>query len=140
MNEAITGTLSYNGQRCTALKLLFVLSKHAETFVEMFVKKVELQSVGLPWQTFGGESSYSKITPLPNQKRIQYMKQLLEDAIEKGAKVMNKEGGTVVGGANSTLMVPAVLYPVIPDMRIYHEEQVRTSEVESIEWCETNRN
>lgn len=130
LKEAITGTLSYNGQRCTALKLLFVPTKHADTFVQQFVKKVEAQTVGLPWQTFGDEStSYSKITPLPNQKRIQYMKDLMEDAIKKGAKIMNKNGGTVVGGENSTLMVPAVLYPVTKDMRIYHEEQVCTIEL-----------
>ena len=37
--ECITGTLSYNGQRCTALKLLFVHTSIVDKFVEMFVEK-----------------------------------------------------------------------------------------------------
>jgi len=38
---------------------------------------------------------------------------------------MNRNGGKVVGGddSESTLMIPAVLYPVTPEMRIYEEEQ-----------------
>ena len=79
--------------------------------------------VGLPWQQFG-EGKFSKVTPLPNAKRIQYMKELIDDATSKGAKIMNEKGGTLVGGTESTLMVPAVLYPVTSDMKVYHEEQV----------------
>jgi glyceraldehyde-3-phosphate dehydrogenase (NADP+) len=56
------------------------------------------------------------------------MKSLIDDATSKGAKVMNKDGGTILGGSESTLMVPAVLYPVTPDMKIYSEEQVRIME------------
>lgn len=79
--------------------------------------------VGLPWQQFGNDAKFSKITPLPNTKRIQYMKELIDDAVGKGAKIMNKDGGSLVGGPDSTLMVPAVLYPVTPEMKVYHEEQ-----------------
>lgn len=120
--ETVTGTLSFNGQRCTALKLLFVPKKHSDAFVNAFVKKVEALPVGLPWQQFG-EGKFSKVTPLPNAKRIQYMKELIDDAVSKGAKVVNKDGGSLVGGPESTLMVPAVLYPVTSDMKVYHEEQ-----------------
>jgi glyceraldehyde-3-phosphate dehydrogenase (NADP+) len=41
LTETIAGTLSYNGQRCTALKLLFVPKVHAAAFTKAFVKKVE---------------------------------------------------------------------------------------------------
>ena len=51
------------------------------------------------------------------------MRELIDDAVAKGAKVVNKDGGTVIGGSESTLMVPAVLYPVTSDMKVYHEEQ-----------------
>lgn len=122
LTETITGTLSYNGQRCTALKLLFVPEKYADAFTEAFVSKVESLPVGLPWQKFD-EGKFSKITPLPNKKRVDYMKELIDDALRKGAKVMNKDGGTIIGGPESTLMVPAVLYPVTSNMRVYHEEQ-----------------
>jgi glyceraldehyde-3-phosphate dehydrogenase (NADP+) len=121
LEETILGSLSFNGQRCTALKLLFVPTAHAGTFAQEFAERVESLTVGLPWQTSKG--AYSKITPLPNQKRVDYMKSLIDDATSKGAKILNKDGGSVIGGPDSTLMVPAVLYPVTPEMNIYMEEQ-----------------
>ena len=51
------------------------------------------------------------------------MKELIEDAVSKGARIMNKDGGSVIDGDESTLMIPAVLYPVTPEMKIYEEEQ-----------------
>mmetsp|Transcript_12091 Transcript_12091/g.25754 ORF Transcript_12091/g.25754 Transcript_12091/m.25754 type:complete len:587 (-) Transcript_12091:57-1817(-) len=125
IKETITGTLSYNGQRCTALKLLFVPKAHSEQFATMLAKKIESLSVGLPWEST--DSKFSQITPLPYQGRVDYMKSLISDAVEKGAKILNKNGGKVVGegvnGGESTLMVPALLYPVTPDMKVYEEEQ-----------------
>ncbi|KAL7537655.1 hypothetical protein ACHAXR_007980, partial [Thalassiosira sp. AJA248-18] len=125
MKETIAGTLSYNGQRCTALKLLFVPKGHSEQFANMLAEKVESMSVGLPWESTN--SKYSQITPLPNQGRVEYMKALIADAVEKGARIVNKNGGMIVGagggGGESTLMIPAVLYPVTPEMRVYNEEQ-----------------
>jgi len=51
------------------------------------------------------------------------MKELISDAVGKGAKILNKDGGKIIGGSDSTLMVPAVLYNVTPEMKLYHEEQ-----------------
>jgi glyceraldehyde-3-phosphate dehydrogenase (NADP+) len=121
LKETITGTLSYNGQRCTALKLLFVPKEYSTQFANMLAEKVESMSVGLPWERTN--SIYSQITPLPYAGRVDYMKELIDDAIEKGARIVNKNGGTVIGDGESTLMVPAILYPVTPDMRVYEEEQ-----------------
>lgn len=115
LNEIVLGSLSFNGQRCTALKLIFVPRSNAKDFAQMLAKKVEALRVGLPWQNHAedtGEPLLSNITPLPNEGRIQYMNALLTDATSKGAEVMNEKGGTVIGGDDSTLMIPAVLYPV----------------------------
>lgn len=122
IDEAVTGSTSYNGQRCTALKIIFVPHEQAEVFIEKFVTKVEDLAIGLPWDS-SKDGGYPKVTPLPNQKRISYMKQLIDDAISKGAKIVNKNGGSIIGGADSTLMVPAVLFPVTKDMDVYYEEQ-----------------
>jgi len=116
LQEAILGALSFNGQRCTALKLFFVPNRFADKFAQALAERVSQLSVGLPWES-------SSITPLPSLARIAYMKSLLDDAIDKGAKIVNAGGGEVIGGSESTLMVPAVLYPVTEDMKIYHEEQ-----------------
>jgi len=122
MKETIAGTLSFNGQRCTALKLLFVPKKNAEEFTKMLAERVENMSIGLPTELHNDEK-YSKITPLPNMKRVQYMKELIDDAVGKGARIVNKNGGMIIGGGESTLMIPAVLYPVTSDMKLFEEEQ-----------------
>lgn len=122
LDEAVLGALSFNGQRCTALKIFFAPQDHGDKFAHAMAQRVENYTVGLPWQTFAGES-YSNITPLPGKNRIEFMKELIDDAVAKGAKIINQGGGTIIGGSESTLMVPAVLYPVTPEMKIYREEQ-----------------
>ena len=122
IKETITGTLSFNGQRCTALKLLFVPKKNAEQFTNMLAEKVERMSIGLPDELHSNEK-YSQITPLPYMKRVQYMKELIDDAVSKGARIINKDGGKLIGGGESTLMIPTVLHPVTDDMKLFEEEQ-----------------
>lgn len=127
LDQAMLGALSFNGQRCTALKLFFAPTEYGDDFAVMMAKRVEDMSVGLPWQNWNPEESkspsYSKITPLPDRKRVEYMQKLIEDAVSKGANIINENGGEIIGGSESTLMVPAVVYPVTPEMDLYHEEQ-----------------
>jgi len=113
ISECITGALSYNGQRCTALKILFVHENMIETFLRKFSEKVDDLNIGLPWK----ESV--QITPLPSLSQVEYMKELMEDAQIHGAEIINKLGGQI----NETFVYPTVLYPVNKNMKIYHEEQ-----------------
>lgn len=59
------------------------------------------------------------ITPLPDVERTQYFTDLVNDAVQHGAAVVNPGGGRV----DNTIFYPAVLYPVTPAMRLYSEEQ-----------------
>jgi len=111
--ECITGTLSYNGQRCTALKLLFVHTSIVDKFVEMFVEKCDAMKMALPWE------DGVKITPLPEPNKPSYLKELIEDATAKGAKVMNGRGGQ----QNGPMVAPTVVFPCKPEMRVWQEEQ-----------------
>jgi glyceraldehyde-3-phosphate dehydrogenase (NADP+) len=113
VNECVTGTLSYNGQRCTALKMLFVHTNVLDEFLSRFAQGIAGLKCGMPWED--GVS----ITPLPEPGKIEYLTRLVEDATRDGARVMNEGGGTV----NATFFYPAVLCPVKPSMRIYREEQ-----------------
>lgn len=119
IDNLVTGSLSYNGQRCTAIKLIFIPEDLSEMIVPKLVEKVQQLAVGLPWQQTSGK--YSKITPLPNPGRIKYMKELLQDATDQGATLYS--GGEILGGPESTLMTPAVVGPIQPGMRLYNEEQ-----------------
>jgi glyceraldehyde-3-phosphate dehydrogenase (NADP+) len=113
VKEHITGTLSYNGQRCTALKMCFVHSKIIQAFLEKYTAALEKLKYGMPWE------KDVQITPLPEPDKTEYLNALVEDAKTHGAKVINKNGGTF----NKTFFYPAVLYPVNSKMKIYTEEQ-----------------
>ncbi|CAA7388344.1 NADP-dependent glyceraldehyde-3-phosphate dehydrogenase [Chryseobacterium fistulae] len=113
VNECVLGALSFNGQRCTALKLIFVQKDIAEEFTKRLTKAVSEMKAGLPWE------KDVKITPLPEVNKPSYLKECIEDALSKGAKVLNEEGGYNEG----SFVFPAVVYPVNHDMKLYHEEQ-----------------
>ena len=113
VKECITGTLSYNGQRCTALKLLFVHEKIVDEFNRLFVAAVDAMKLGLPWE------SGVQLTPLPEPSKPKYLDDLIEDAVGKGAKVMNGLGRQ----QNGPFVRPTVLYPCSKEMRVWQEEQ-----------------
>lgn len=113
VKEAVSGALSFNGQRCTALKILFVHQSIADDFVQKLADEVSALKLGMPWQ------DGVHITPLPEPGKTAYLTALLNDALSHGAKVVNPGGGTVAG----SMFAPAVLYPVNPQMRLYQEEQ-----------------
>jgi glyceraldehyde-3-phosphate dehydrogenase (NADP+) len=113
VNECITGSLSFNGQRCTALKILFVHKSIVDSFIKKFNDSVAKLKPGMPWDA--GVS----LTPLPEPGKTDYLKGLVEDAKQNGAKVMNDHGGESL----NTFFHPAVLYPVNNKMKVYYEEQ-----------------
>ena len=112
IKECISGTLSYNGQRCTALKILYVHESIVDEFNRRFSEAVDALPFGMPWEdTF--------LTPLPEPSKPAYIQELIQDAKAKGAKVLNKKGGELT----ENYSFPAVMYPVNNSMRLYHEEQ-----------------
>ncbi|MEP0302623.1 MAG: aldehyde dehydrogenase family protein, partial [Maribacter dokdonensis] len=60
-----------------------------------------------------------KLTPLPEPDKAAYIQGLIDDALSKGAKIINKKGGQHF----DNYIWPAVLYPVTKEMRVYQEEQ-----------------
>ena len=113
VDECIAGTLSFNGQRCTALKVLYVHESVVNEFNKRFTAKVDALKFGNPWE------SGVKLTPLPEVEKPGYIKELIADALEKGAKILNKKGGVLT----DNFIFPAVLYPVNTGMKVYSEEQ-----------------
>jgi len=112
VKECISGTLSFNGQRCTALKILYVHEDIKEEFLSKFVIAVDELKLGLPWEN-------TLLTPLPEPAKPKYISDLIENAVNLGAKIMNKKGGE----KQKNFVFPAVLYPVNKDMDVYKEEQ-----------------
>ncbi len=111
--ECVLGALSYNGQRCTALKILFVHRRVAEAFVERLAAAVGELVVGMPWE------DGVQITPLPEEGKCAWLTQLVAEATGGGARVVNPGGGHV----DHSLFYPAVLYPATPAMAACRVEQ-----------------
>ena len=113
VKECISGTLSFNGQRCTALKVIYVHEDIVDKFNKMFSDKVDQLNFGNPWD------DNAQLTPLPEPNKPKYINDLIFDAKQKGAEVLNINGGTT----SENYVFPAVLFPVTKEMDVYKEEQ-----------------
>jgi glyceraldehyde-3-phosphate dehydrogenase (NADP+) len=113
ISECIVGTTSFNGQRCTALKVVYVHEAIVDEFNKRFAAKVDALKFGNPWETG------VLLTPLPEPEKPAYIQELIDDATKKGAKILNENGGKTT----ENYIFPAVLYPVSKNMRVFEEEQ-----------------
>jgi glyceraldehyde-3-phosphate dehydrogenase (NADP+) len=113
INECVSGATSFNGQRCTALKVIYVHENIVEEFNKRFSEKVDALKFGNPWE------QGVQLTPLPEPGKTAYIQELIDDATSKGATIINKKGGETT----ENYIFPAILYPVSKDMRVYEEEQ-----------------
>jgi len=113
IDECIAGTLSFNGQRCTALKVLYVHKDIIDEFNRRFSLRVDALKFGNPWEPS------VKLTPLPEKDKPAYIQELIDDAKNLGAKIINEKGGHIT----ENYIFPAVLYPVKKSMRVFKEEQ-----------------
>jgi glyceraldehyde-3-phosphate dehydrogenase (NADP+) len=112
VSECLLGSLSFNGQRCTAIKIILVHESIVDQFLPKFCAAVDALKMGLPWE------AGVKITPLPEEAKPKFIADLVDDAIAKGARVVNSKYGW-----DRTFVRPAVVFPVNSSMRVYNEEQ-----------------
>ncbi|MCD0488737.1 NADP-dependent glyceraldehyde-3-phosphate dehydrogenase [Pedobacter sp. MC2016-14] len=113
VQETVLGSLSFNGQRCTALKIIFVHRSLADVFLKELEAAVAKLKFGMPWE------SGVALTPLPEPHKPAFLKECIDDAIAHGAAVINENGGAT----NASFVYPAIVYPVNKDMKLYTEEQ-----------------
>ncbi len=113
VKECMLGTLSFNGQRCTALKMIFVHNKVKDLFIKRFCEEVSKLKIGMPWE------KGVQITPLPEPQKPDYLTECIADAVAQGAQVMNEGGGEKF----NSFVFPAVVFPVKKGMKLYVEEQ-----------------
>lgn len=113
VSETVLGALSFNGQRCTAIKIVFVHKDVASDFLKKLEEAIAQLKFGMPWVP--GVS----LTPLPEPGKPEYLQGCIDDAILHGAKVVNENGGSTL----ASFFYPAVVYPVNEKMKLYREEQ-----------------
>ena len=112
VRECVKGAWSFNGQRCTALKVIYVHKEIREKFLKAFAEATDKLVMGSPLVD-------ADITPLPELGKIEAMQGYIEEAVSKGAQIINDRGGIVEGN----MMFPAILFPIERSTAIFREEQ-----------------
>lgn len=106
----VSGAFSYSGQRCTAVKRILVINEVADELITKLKELIEQLKIGNPLE------EQVDVVPLINERAADFVWNLIEDAKEKGAKLIY--GGKREGN----LIYPTLLDYVTTDMRVAWEE------------------
>lgn len=106
----IFGAFLYQGQICMSTERIIVDQKIADEYVAKFADRAKNLPVGDP------AKGACVLGPVISKGAATRLKDLLDDAVSKGAKVV--AGGSIEG----TIIPATVLDGVTPSMRIYAEE------------------
>ncbi len=110
---AIASKFRNAGQTCVCANRLLIQDEIYDAFAEKFTAAVRALKVG------NGEEAGVEIGPLIDQKAIEKVAELVDDAMEHGAKAPY---GGVAHAAGANFFTPTVLTDVTPAMRVNHEE------------------
>lgn len=111
-SDAMFAKFRNGGQACTSINRFFLHRDIKERFLEIFLPQVNALKVG------NGMDSQSDIGPLINMQAITKIRELLEDAVTKGAKII---AGTIPEGRN-LFVAPTVLEATPKNARVFSEE------------------
>jgi len=107
------GAFYNNGQSCCAVERIYVHESIYDKYVEEFVKEVKTYKVGLPTE----EGVY--VGPLTRKDQVKILQEQVNDAVEKGAKILT--GGKAMA-KNGFYFEPTVLIDVDHQMRVMQDE------------------
>lgn len=107
--DIVSGAYNYSGQRCTAIKRVIVMNEVADELISLMKKEIAKLTVGNP-------EDDCDITPLISDYAADVVQELINDAVDKGAKL-------VLGNIRDrNLLHPTLFDNVTADMRIAWEE------------------
>ncbi|WP_319430434.1 NAD-dependent succinate-semialdehyde dehydrogenase [Mycobacterium sp. RTGN5] len=113
VDGAMLAKMRNGGEACTAANRIHVANAVIEEFTDKFVKRMGEVNLG------NGLDPSAKLGPLVNTKQLAKVQELVDDAVDKGAKVAL--GGQAPGGPGN--FYPAtVLTDIPPNARILTEE------------------
>ncbi|GAM06593.1 aldehyde dehydrogenase [Novosphingobium sp. MBES04] len=110
MKAASFGAFMNQGQICMSTERIIVVDAVAEAFAEKFAAKVATMTTGDP------REGTSPLGAVVDQKTVNHVNSLIEDALSHGATLLT--GGT----ADSVLMPATVVSGVTDAMKIYRDE------------------
>ncbi len=110
VDTATFGIFNYQGQSCMASSRVIVEEDLYEEFCKGLAKKAATLKVGDP------TDADTVIGPLIRPQQCQFIDKQIEDAVEKGARVLTG------GKYDQSYFQPTVLADITPEMEIFHEE------------------
>ena len=117
LEKAATGLIGSKyrnaGQTCVCANRVYVQDSIKDKFLEIFKAKVDALTVG------NGMTSGVEVGPLINDKALQKVEHLLNDALGKGATLIT---GGDKNDASKLTFNPTIISDITPEMDIYREE------------------
>lgn len=117
LEKAATGLIGSKyrnaGQTCVCANRVYVQSSIKDKFLEIFKAKVDALKVG------NGMTTGVEVGPLINDKALQKVEHLLNDALDKGATLIT---GGDKNDASKLTFNPTIISNITPEMDIYREE------------------
>lgn len=117
LEKAATGLIGSKyrnaGQTCVCANRVYVQSSIKDKFLEIFKTKVDALKVG------NGMTAGVEVGPLINDKALQKVEHLLNDALGKGATLIT---GGDKNDASKLTFNPTIISNITPEMDIYREE------------------
>jgi len=107
---AVWGALTNAGQACVSIERVYVASELHDRFVDVVVREVRKLRTG------AGDDA--QIGPITRPEQVGVIREHLEDALKKGARVL--VGGP--DGIDGAFVPPTVLVGVTDEMKIMREE------------------
>ncbi|MDH4188592.1 MAG: aldehyde dehydrogenase family protein [Betaproteobacteria bacterium] len=104
------GSFMHQGQICMSVEKVLVHESVYDEFLRRFIERAARLKVGDP------RDKSNIIGPLINDKQAAKVKEQIDDAVARGAKVVL--GGKVTG----RFVEPTILTGVTPDMKVYQDE------------------
>jgi acyl-CoA reductase-like NAD-dependent aldehyde dehydrogenase/gamma-glutamyl-gamma-aminobutyrate hydrolase PuuD len=110
---ALEGVVYNNGQSCCAVERIYVHEKIYDAFVKSYVEQVKKLVIGDPL------NKETEIGSLSRKEQVDFLLDQIEDAKQKGAKVLH--GGNKLNG-KGYFIEPTVLINVNHEMKIMKDE------------------
>jgi acyl-CoA reductase-like NAD-dependent aldehyde dehydrogenase len=111
---ALWGALMNAGQTCLSVERCYVHRSIYEAFLKMMTDKIGRLRVG------NGLDSEVEMGPLINERQLQTVEAHVNDAVERGARLL--AGGRRLTELGPNFYAPTLLADVTPDMRVIQEE------------------
>lgn len=114
LNVIYTNRFTNCGQMCDALKRLIVHESKMQEVIDKLVKKIRSKGVG------DASDETTDIGPLVAKRQLDLLEQQMQDAIQKGAKIII--GGSKASHLKGAYYKPTLLTNITRDMKVWKEE------------------